>query len=177
MIPVTVKFPVSEEEWIALCAIQAHESKNNPLAMITQAISTGLARGFAANDFSDFDWAEEETLPELTAKEQQLLDERLMATHEEGQTSILDAFTVEGVGTLKPNFTEAIVEYYAQNPGNTIKQGAKDLAAKFINHFYSDADAEQRLYNLIHVLASSRKQKHLKKIQNGSVVGVFVSHQ
>lgn len=177
MIPVTVKFPVSEAEWIALCAIQEHQAKSDPFAMITQAINTGLARGFAANDFNDFDWADDEVMPELTAKEQQLLDERLMATHEDGQTSILDAFTVEGVGSLKPNFTEQIIEYYTQNPGKTIKQGAVDLGAKFINHFYSEADAEHRLYSLIHVLCSSKKQKRLTKVQAGAEVGVFVSHQ
>lgn len=175
MINVTVKFPVSESEWIALCAIQAHQTKSEPFAMLTQAIDAGLKRGFASNDIT---WVEEDDLlPELSAKEQELLDARLLATHEEGQTSILDAFESENVGNLKPNFSEKIVEYYTQNPGNTIKQGANDLAKKFANHYESTEIGYKKLHALIHVLASSRKQRRLIKVRNHDHVGMFPSHQ
>lgn len=165
MIPVIANFPVSPQEWIAICAIQSYQPQQAP---IMENVDVGLAEGFASALDSD-------EVIEFTDDEQRILDERLMDAHEHGQTSILDALTIGGVGNIKPNFTEEIIAFYTDHPGETASNGAKFLAQKFIKHFDSEERGMKKLYKQIHTLASSRTRKRLDRIGQGLSVGFVVS--
>lgn len=90
----------------------------------------------------------------LTAAEETLLDQGLRLTHETGESPLLDAMTRAAAGTLKPNMSREIREYFEKNPGQNSSQAAGNLANKFLAHYKDINDAFIRIRNIINTLCS-----------------------
>ena len=100
----------------------------------------------------------------LTSNEESVIDQSMERSHRDGSSDLMDAMTVNAVGSLKPNMSREIISYYVENPGHTTAQAAGQLAEKFVAHYLDVNDAFSRIRNLINTMChSNRNQRSLEK--------------
>lgn len=92
---VTISFPCSIEEWRRVTAIHA--------------MYTSSSKTISSTD--------DGIIEPVSDEESRLLDEALVATHERGETRLLDTLNSERAGFSKPNMSNIIINYFIENPG------------------------------------------------------------
>ena len=140
---VTVSFPVSDSDWIKLVTIR------------------GLLAATVMTTKPAVKVDESGTVVELSAQEQSILDQRLHATHNSDESSILDGLEKMGAGKLKPNMTQEIIKFFQQNPGMTVVEAAPILMEMY-PHVYTNGKPElarikSTINNIIHSAHRLRK--------------------
>jgi hypothetical protein len=108
----------------------------------------------------------------LTPNEEKILTVALKRSHKEGTTPLLDFMAEQGLSS-KPSMTQAILSYYREYPGHTVRQCADVLGKKFAVHYDGSVKEAIRCFiGLINVMClANSPQKALQKVGGSPGIG------